>query len=352
MYIDAHGHARDNDFFDRTGKETIGHVLEVCRDVGIDGFFDMPNTREPVTNEKKVEERLGIAKEADVPEVFYGTYVGLTANPEQIKWAVDIFRKRFPQVVGLKLYAGHSVGDLGVISVERQAIIYRTLAAEGYTGVLCVHCEKEEELKPDKWNPKKPITHCYARPGEAEIESVRDQLFLAKTKGFKGKLHFAHLSVSESVRLVTQTEELDVSCEVAPHHLIYDKNAMVGKDGLWYKVNPPLREPEEKGKLLVCLKAGTINFIADDHAPHETGKKLNSPYMSGIVGIPYWPLFEEFLRSEHFSDEQIEDVMFNNVLRRFNMDNIERRRIKPKNRIEDYPFHYYKALEERLRFKW
>jgi len=187
MYIDTHVHFRD---FKQRDKETIAHGLDVAKDSGLDAVFDMPNTDPPLMTRDLVQERLLLAREANVPEVFYGLYMGLTADPGQVKRAVDIYRE-FPDVVGMKLYAGHSVGKLGIIIVEDQAVIYETLAREGYDGVLAVHAEKEDCLHPEVWDPTHPVSHCHARPEKAEVESVQDQIRLAQQANFSGKLHIA-----------------------------------------------------------------------------------------------------------------------------------------------------------------
>src|SRR3989344_57679 len=350
MYIDIHGHARD---FNQRKKETIAHVLEVCRDIGIDAFFDMPNTDPPVMWERDVLERLRLAKEANVPEVFYGIYIGLTSNPEQIKEAVRVKRKHFPHVVGMKLYAGHSVGKLGVIGLDGQDLVYTVLAEENYLGVLSVHAEQEGSLKLELWNPSEPITHCFARPAESEVDSVKDQLYLARRTNFRGKLHFAHLSVPEAVDLVVaaKKEGKDVSCEVCPHHLIFDWNIMRGEKGIWFKVNPPLREVGVSTKMLEYLRGGLIDIVATDHAPHTEEDKTCGKFMSGIVGLPYWPLLEEYLRRSDFTEAQIRRVMFENAAKRFGID-VERRVVKVKDRRGDYPFNFYSGLEQQLGFKW
>ena len=43
------------------------------------------------------------------------------------------------------------------------------------------------------WNPKSPRTWSDARPVEAEVESIRDQIRLAREAGFKGTLHICHI---------------------------------------------------------------------------------------------------------------------------------------------------------------
>ena len=345
MYVDAHVHLRD---FNQKHKETIKHGLEVARDSGVDAVFDMPNTDPPILTRQLVLDRLRIAMEANVPEVFYGIYIGLTNDTEQVKRAVDICRE-FPQVVGMKLYAGHSVGHLGVIQVEDQAKVYSILAQQGFDGVVAVHAEKEAELNPALWDYHNPITHCHARPERAEIESVRDQLRLSKDYGFKGKLHIPHISSPGAVDLVmaAKKEGQDVSSGICPHHFIYDWQQMGENNGVLWKMNPPLRSPESKDKMMQNLLLGKIDWIETDHAPHTFDEKVKGSFMSGIPGLPWWNLFEEYLRMNGFSDSKIEQVTFSNVSQRFGID-IKKSKRTIVDRRADYPFNPYKPIEERL----
>ncbi|MEK6945308.1 MAG: dihydroorotase [Nanoarchaeota archaeon] len=345
MYIDAHVHLRD---FNQKHKETVRHGLEVARDSGVDAVFDMPNTDPPIVTKELVKDRLRLAKEANVPEVFYGLYIGLTSNSEQIKRAVETYYE-FSQVVGMKLYAGHSVGNLGVARFEDQARIYSTLSQQGFDGVLAVHAEKEDELNSGLWNYHNPITHCHARPEKAELESVRDQIKLALDYGFKGKMHIAHISSPLAVKLVQEAKNLgvDISCGICPHHFIYDWQQMNCKNGVLWKMNPPLRSAESKQKMMLHLLSGEIDWIETDHAPHTLDEKVNAPFMSGIPGLPWWNLFEEYLRLNGFSDSRIEEITFSNISKRFDLD-VKRSKKIIVDRRNDYPFNPYKPLEEQL----
>jgi dihydroorotase len=347
MYIDPHVHLRD---FNQKHKETIKHGLEVARDSGVDAVFDMPNTNPAIMTRELVVDRLKIAHDAEVPEVFYGLYMGLTGDVEQLKRAVGVYREFFPSVVGFKLYAGHSVGNLGVIKFEDQAKVYSTLASEGYTGVLAVHAEKEESLSPDEWNPLIPITHCHARPEKAETDSVRDQLFLATNYNFKGKLHIAHISSPDAVNLVVDAKKngLDISSGVCSHHFVYDWEKMRDEKGILMKMNPPLRNPASRKKMLDSLKNGEIDWIETDHAPHTLDEKVSAPFISGIPGLPWWNLYEEFLRTEGFPDKLIRDLTFNNASNRFGL-NIVRRNILVNDRGKDYPFNPYEPLLKEIK---
>jgi len=69
--------------------------------------------------------------------------------------------------------------------------------------------------------------------------------------------------------------------------------------------------------------------------------------MSGIPGLPWWPLFEEYLRQNNFTNQQIENLTFSNVARRFEID-IQKTKKPIKDRKKDYPFNPYAQLEKEL----
>ncbi len=360
MYIDTHVHLRD---FNQKHKETIKHGLEVAYDSGVDAVFDMPNTDPPILTREIVDARLKKAREANVQGVFYGLYIGATKDATQLKQAVEMYTQLFPQVVGIKLYAGHSVGELGVTSECDQLNVYQTLADEGYKGILAVHCEKESILKPNLWNPLHAITHCFARPEEAEVESVKDQLRFARETGFKGKLHIAHISSPTAVELVcaAKKEGMNISSAICPHHFIYDWQQMkvgesIGRDegkegetkGLLWKMNPPLRSPESREKVLNYLREGKIDWIETDHAPHTMPDKMSHPFMSGIPGLAWWPVFEEYLRRENFSDQLIKNLTFHNTQERLGLD-ISRTVRRIRDRRTEYAFDAYEQLESLIR---
>src|SRR3989344_7917598 len=130
MFIDPHVHCRDGK---QSYKETIAHALSVAERAGFTAIFDMPNTDPPIFTLQQAKERIELANKSKSP-VWYGLYVGLTADKNQIMEAVKAYDSLQP-VVGFKMFAGHSVGNLGVKENEQQ-FVYETLAALGYTGVV------------------------------------------------------------------------------------------------------------------------------------------------------------------------------------------------------------------------
>jgi dihydroorotase len=311
--IDPHVHCRD---WNQNHKETIEHALGVAERAGLSAIFDMPNTDPPIISKELVKKRLNEADKIN-SQVFYGLYMGLTASPSQIKEAVATWKEFFPRVVGLKMFAGHSVGNLGIIKEDEQRLVYQTLSNEGYNGVLAVHCEKESLLKQDLWNPLRPASHSYARPPESEIKSIEDQINFATSSQFEGRLHIAHVSVPKSVEIIDNARKqnaIKVSCGLTPHHCYLSCDSIPdAKEGLLYKVNPPLRDGNSSKNMLSLLKEGKIDWIETDHAPHTSKEKLEKPFMSGFPGLPFYPHFINYLRKQGFLDEQIKKLTHNNI---------------------------------------
>jgi len=249
MYVDSHVHCRDEE---QSEKETIAHVLKVAENAGVDAIFDIVNTNNPVLTKQRVEERIEIADSCN-SSVFYGLYVGLTSNAKQIEEAVKIHADYFPRVVGFKLFAGKSVGNLAVTEKKDQDTVWKELAEHGYEGVTLVHCEKESSLRPNLFDYQNPITHCLARPAIAELESIHDQVELAWKNQYRGKLIIAHVSTSESIKYIETVKKnlglgyneisgLRIFCEASPGHLFLYDELMNRPKGLLLKVNPALRQ--------------------------------------------------------------------------------------------------------------
>lgn len=302
MKIDPHVHCRDGK---QAYKETIGHVLKLCDAQGVDIVFDMPNTDPPILREGDVTARLALVPKADLKR--YRLYLGVTNDEKQLHEAVGLV-KQCDQVMGLKLYAGHSAGALALANATEQQKIYFLLAEAGYNGVLAVHAEKES-LFTRAFDSTRPVTHSLARPPQAETASIADQIAFARAADFRGILHICHISTATSLELVKAArQDLNVTCGVTPHHLLWSLDRMQGRDGLLYKVNPPLRELADTIALRQALKHGVIDWIETDHAPHPISEKFYPPYESGYPSLclyrslvedmlPYWGINEATIKT-------------------------------------------------------
>lgn len=318
--IDPHVHLRD---WNQKHKETVFHGLNVAYRAGFDGVFEMPNTSPALTTRKTIEDRIKLGnkaiKELGV-KIFYGIYAGITSDPKQIKEVIEVYTEYFPRVVGLKMFSGHSTGNMGLVTESQQKAVYRTLTELGYEGVLLNHCEKEQLMKPDIWDPSNPITHTMARPPEAEVQSVKDQIRLADNQGYKGTLHIAHLSVPEAYLEIEKAKEFvdfKLSCEVTPHHVMLYDLMMNDRQGLLLKMNPPLRPKEMQEQMLALLLEGKIDYIGTDHAPHTLDEKMGESHASGIPGLAYFPAFVDMLSEKGLSRHEIDNYTHDNIVNIF-----------------------------------
>lgn len=365
--IDSHVHCRD---WKQSHKETIAHALSVAERVGLSGIFDMPNTDPPITSRELVEKRLADAKKANSP-VFYGLYIGITSDPDQIREAVDLHRTHFPKqgdkvgVIGLKMFAGKSVGDLSVVDVEEQNDVYNTLAFAKYKGVLALHCEREDCIHPEYFNPKVLATHDRARPEISELGSISDQILFARGQGFAGHLHICHVSAPDSVNVIELVRDSvreryapaffgRISCGVTPHHLLLDCYTAEDKEeAILYKVNPPLRNPLTREGLFVKCSMGEIDILETDHAPHTLDEKTGAmdsqgkpQYMSGIPGLASWPDFVRILiKQGGATKELINKMTHENVNRIFGTNIPELNLPIQEAPTGEYAFDAYKNLK-------
>jgi dihydroorotase len=311
-HIDPHVHCRD---WEESHKATIKSVMEIAKSQNVCAIFDMPNTKPPIVSKELVKKRIDRAREQGCLDGYY-LYIGITNNPEQIKEAVEAV-ETVPRVIGIKMFAARSVGDLSITTEKAQSLVYRELAQEHYDGVLAVHCEKESLFQMDLWDPTHPQTWNLARPPEAEVESVKDQIRFAKESRFEGVLHICHISTPKAVEVVKAETELNITCGVTPHHLSYSTEDMESSTGLIYKVNPPLRDYSTTKLLKDYLEKGKIDWIETDNAPHTQSEKIYPPHMSGIESLREYSTFLSNLSVDGVTEEQILNLTFNNIKKIF-----------------------------------
>jgi len=309
-FIDPHVHCRD---WGQSYKSTIAEVMKLAKSQGIVAICDMPNTSPPITSAELVEKRLQTAREEGVTEGYY-LFIGATKDQKQLREALSVATEH-PKVVGMKLYAGVSVGDLSMPEAEDQRLVYRIAAEENYTGVIAVHCEEESLGRAEKWDPTRPASWNEAKPPVMEVLGLDNQIRFAKEEGFKGHLHICHASTPEGIwRVHSEKENMRISCGSTPHHLsLSTEDDMGGAKGLLYKVNPPIRNRKGMLEMRKLLKQGWIDFIETDHAPHTLDEKTKSPFMSGITSMAGYSNFIDGLLREGFTEAQVRKITYSNI---------------------------------------
>ncbi len=128
-------------------------------------------------------------------------------------------------------------------------------------------------------------------PGMAEEIMIDRDLKLLEYAG--GKIHFSCVSTAGAVDLIrnAKAKGLQVTCDVAIYHLVYDDTAVEDYDTN-FRLSPPLRGKEDKEALIAALADGTIDCIVSNHTPQdEESKKLEFDLAdNGMISLQtFWP---------------------------------------------------------------
>ncbi len=156
-------------------------------------------------------------------------------------------------------------------------------------------------------------------PSACEYLQIQRDLELVKKIGCA--YHVCHVSAKESVEMIRQAKKagLDVTCETAPHYLIFD-DSHLREDGKW-KMNPPLRAAADREALIEGILDGTVVMIATDHAPHTAEEKSRGLEKSlfGIVGLEtaFPATYTHFVRTGIMTMEKLLELMVYAPRKRF-----------------------------------
>jgi len=332
MWVDFHWHARD---WKESHKETVKHSLELAYASGGLALGVMPNTQPPLSTLDICRDYLELADNVGFPVQLY-VHIALTADLEQVRHAVEATRKE-PKICGMKMYFGHSTGNLGIPRRDMQYWVLETLVREGFTGVLVGHLEKQNLLQDSLYNPEHPITWSRdCRQEIAEIAGFAEAVEILEEAHFAGKFHVAHVSTLQVVDFInTYRGPLQLSCGITPHHLFLNESYLARVDGAWYKCNPPLRSVETQQGLLERLMQGKIPIIESDHAPHTAEDKEKSLPASGIASGLAWPELRSYLCGLGMSEERLKEVIFQNTINLYDLQ-------------EKIPYEKRKVQSERL----
>jgi dihydroorotase len=158
-------------------------------------------------------------------------------------------------------------------------------------------------------------------PGVAEDVMIARDIELARFT--KGKVHICHVSTARGIELIRRAKNdgINVTCEVAPHHLVLDETCVSSYDTNC-KMMPPLKPHEDIEGLFAGIEDGTVDAIASDHAPHDRDSKLVefSRATVGILGLQTsLPLFVDLCSSGRVSRRRMVELLCYGPARSFGL---------------------------------
>ena len=279
--IDIHVHLREpgashkEDFSSGTAGAVAG---------GITTVLAMPNTDPPILDKRSYQEANQLAKE----KVFcdYGIFLG--GGESNAKKAAEISDK----AAGLKLYLDATYGPLLIKDLSSW----------------------EDHFK--FWSHSRPLA------AHAEEQTLAAFLFFAFR--YHRPVHICHVSRKEEILMIKDAKGkgIQVTCEVAPHHLFLteddERNIGQGRS----QVRPRLATREDQKSLWDNMDV--IDCIASDHAPHLLSEKDGDQPPPGFPGVETTlPLLLTAVQERRLQLEDIIEKMYTNPRRIFSLPHQE-----------------------------
>ena len=307
--VDVHVHLREPGFI---YKENVYSGSRAAARGGFTHIFAMPNLNPAPDCIQSLLPILDRIKETAAVNVYqYGT---LTVGEKGEKLA---------DISGMAKYTRWFSDDgRGVQSDSMMRSAMEAVKSVG--GILAAHCEDNSLLGgTDIHNGVYAKAHGFKGiSSESEWRQIERDLRLARETGVN--YHVCHISTKESVALIRRAKKdgVNVTCETAPHYLVLD-DSFLQDDGR-FKMNPPLRSPEDREALIAGILDGTIDCIATDHAPHsaeEKSKGLSGSVM-GVVGLEtsFAVMYTNFVKKGILSLEKLLSFMNTNPAKRFGIE--------------------------------
>jgi dihydroorotase len=257
-------------------KEDLYTGTKAAAAGGFTGIALMPNTVPPVHSKSEIEYILNRSKK-NLVDVYPLGAISHKREGKDLAEMYDMY------LSGAKAFSdgNRPVQDAGLME---RAMLY----AQGFDALIFSYPEDTAIAGKAKVNEGEVSTLLGMKgiPSLAEELMIARDLYLAEYT--VSRIHFSTVSTTRSVELIREAKRrgLEVTCDVAAHHLILTDEALLGFDSQ-YKVKPPLRTRDDVDALLAGLKDGTIDAIVSQHTPHEVEFKNVELEVAefGIIGL-------------------------------------------------------------------
>lgn len=246
--IDAHVHLRD---LELSYKEDFYTGTRAAAKGGYTIIADMPNSKPRTNTPSYLEEKAQIAKGKAI--VDFGLYYGVPRDPAHLTEKVKEL------AIGIKVFMAEEFYS----EIKEMTMMTFEYAARERLPVF-VHAE----------NPSFFIDTPSGkmRTAEAEASAIGDACGVASKFGFQ--LHLTHLSSLAGLnKFLNWRDKLKCTSDTCPHYFLLTEKIMQSLKGI-AKVYPPLKSESDVQAILDAVRAGKIDAITSDHAPHALHEKM------------------------------------------------------------------------------
>ena len=269
--IDMHVHLREPGF---EYKEDIESGSKAAVHGGFTQVCCMPNTS-PIADNKAV---VGyIRRRGEEVNLCKIRPIGAITKGEKGEQLADIGEMQAEGAV--------AISDDGVSVANTRLMRLAMEYASGFNLKCLCHCEDKSLVDGGVVNEglNSTLTGLKGIPRAAEDIFIARDICLAQSLNVP--VHICHVSTYSGVQLIRNAKAsgIQVTAETCPHYYAFTDD-IIRDFSTNTKVNPPIREEQDKQALLEGLKDGTIDCIVTDHAPHHENDK-NVEYDLAAFGI-------------------------------------------------------------------
>lgn len=250
-FIDLHSHFREPGF---EYKEDIKSGSGAAAKGGYTSVVLMANTKPAISNKKNYDYVIQRGKEIGITNIHQCVTVTKDMKGNSTEHLDSMLN-----IEGLKFISEDGKGVM-----DSKIMIEAMNKAKKKNIVVISHAESHDLSSVDMRLAENTMTW-------------RD-ITLAQHTG--ARLHMAHVSTKEAMNHIIDGKKngVNLTCEVTPHHIALNSKTK-------YRVNPPLREEEDRLALIEGIKSGYVDCIGTDHAPHSEEDKIGGA--PGMIGLEF-----------------------------------------------------------------
>jgi dihydroorotase len=256
-------------------KEDLASGTAAAAMGGVTAVFEMPNTKPSTATTEELNDKLQRA--AGRAHCDYAFYVGATA--ENVENLPEL--EKLPGCAGVKLFMGASTGDL---LVADDATLERVLRHGKRR--MAVHCEDEYRMRDRKHLTEVTgaTAHLHPEWRDAESALIATKRLVTLARKVGRRVHVLHVTTAQEMDYLVDHKDI-ATVETTPQHLTLAAPDCYDRLGTYAQMNPPIRSAEHRDGLWRALRAGVVDVIGSDHAPHTKEEKAK-PYPQSPSGMP------------------------------------------------------------------
>ena len=270
--FDMHVHFRDPGF---TYKEDVLTGCAAALAGGVTGVLAMPNTKPPCDTPETIRYIIEKAEGTGV-EVYP---VGCITNGMSGNGLCDYD--------ALKAAGCICISDDGR-PVENAEMMRKALERSNENGLLVAsHCEDLSIINGGIMNKGETSEKLGVKGMDRASEDYITAREMILASSVNARIHICHVSTEGCAAMIrfAKSRGVKVTCETAPHYFMLTDKLLEKRDAD-YRMNPPLRTPDDVKAIIEAVKDGTIDCIITDHAPHAAEEKADfEKAPNGVVGL-------------------------------------------------------------------